>query len=174
MSDVDVDQIGEKEAQKGNAGQLAVHVHVAHLPLVVVGVEHDVRQAVKERHVAFGHVLRPGLLEPVDRLCLERHYDRHEGVEGVELVEAFGDLDEDCDHFAARLDALAGEDLLLAPEGGLVEAARELDDVGRLGQLLAGHPLAADELVGLDLFEEGQVDECELTLGETKAKKGHD
>jgi len=116
-------------------------------------------------------VLGPGLLEPVDWLCLERHYDRHEGVEEVELVEAFGDLDEYCDHFAARLDTLAGEDLLLAPEGCPVEAARELDDVGRLDQLLAGHPLAADELVGLDLYEEGQVDECELTLGEKKQKK---
>lgn len=71
----------------------------------------------------------------------------------MELVEALGDLNEDCYHFAAGFYALAVEDFLLAPKGCLVEATCELDDIGRLDELLARHPFAADELIRLDLFE---------------------
>ena len=106
-------------------------MHVSDLALVVARVEHEIGEAVKGGHVPLGDVLRPGFLESVDGRGFERDHDRHERVERVEFVEAFGDLDEVGEHLAARLDSLAVEDLFLAPEGGLVEAAREVDDVGR-------------------------------------------
>lgn len=62
------------------------------------------------------------------------------------------------DHFAARFHAFAVEDLALAPEDCLVEAASEVYDVGRFDELLARHPFAADELVWLDRFEQRQID----------------
>jgi len=127
---------------------------VVHLiALVVVGVEHEVGEALELGEVAAVHVLGPGLAQAVDGLGAQGHHDGHERVEGVELVEALGHLDEVGDHLAAPVDPLAVEDLLLRPEGGLVEAARELHDVGRLVHLLARHPLAADQLVRLDLLE---------------------
>lgn len=48
------------------------------------------------------------------------------------------------DHFAARFHAFAVEDFALAPEDCLVEAASEVNDVGRFDELLARHPFAAD------------------------------
>lgn len=76
-------------------------------------------------------MLRPGFFETVNRRRFEGDHDRHERVERVEFVEAFGDFDEVGEHFAAGFDSFAVEDFFLAPEGGLVEAAREVDDVGR-------------------------------------------
>ncbi len=153
VGDVDVDEVGEKEAEEGDTGQLGVHVRVADLALVVVGVEHEVGEALELGEVAAVHVLGPGLAQAVDGLGAQGHHDGHERVEGVELVEALGHLDEVGDHLAAPVDPLAVEDLLLRPEGGLIEAACELHDVGRLIHLLARHPLAADQLVRLDLLE---------------------
>ena len=162
MGDVDVYEVGEEEAETGYARQLAVHVYVAYLALVVARVEHEVGEAVELGRVALRHVLRPRLLEPEDGRRLERHHNGHERVERVELVETLGHLDEVREHLAALLDAQAVEYLLLAPEGGLIEAAREVHYVGRAHQLVARHPLAADELVGLDRLEQRQVDERQL------------
>ena len=119
-------------------------MHVSDLALVVARVEHEVGEALERGRVPFGDVLRPRLLEAEDGRGFERDHDRHERVERVELVEALRDLDEVGEHFAACLDAFAVEDLFLAPEGRLVEAAREVNDVGRFEELLARHPFAAD------------------------------
>ena len=80
----------------------------------------------------------------------------------MKLVETFGDLDKVGEHFATLLDTSTVEYLLLAPEDGLVEAAGEVNDVGRSIEFVPRHPLAAGELVGLNSLEQGQVDQCEL------------
>lgn len=132
MRNVDVNEVGEKEAEKGNARQLALHVHVANFALVVRRVEHEIGESVELAEIAFGHVRRrPGLLEPIDGRRLERHDDRHQRVKRVQLVETFGDLDKVRDHFAARLDSFAVQYLALTPEYGLVEASREVNNIRR-------------------------------------------
>ena len=47
MGDVDVYEVGQEEAEKGYALQLAVLVYVAYLVLVAAYVEHEVGEAVE-------------------------------------------------------------------------------------------------------------------------------
>jgi hypothetical protein len=106
VSDVDVNEIGEKEAKEWNARQFALHVHVAYFALVVARVEHEIGETFELGEIAFGDVRRPGLLESIDGRRLERNNNGHERVERVQFVEAFGDFDKVCEHFATRLKSL--------------------------------------------------------------------
>lgn len=66
MRDVNVNEVSEEKAQKRYTWQLALHVHVAYLALVVRRVEHKVREPFELGHVTFGHMCRPGLLKSID------------------------------------------------------------------------------------------------------------
>ena len=81
----------------------------------------------------------------------------------MKFVESFGNLDEMRYHFTTSLDSFAVENLFLTPKSGLIESTSELDDVGRLDEFLSRHPFATYELIRLNSFEQGQVDESELT-----------
>lgn len=111
MRNVDVNEVGEKEAQKGHTGQAAVHVHVTILALVVGRVEHEIGEAFERARVTFGDVRRPGAFETPNGRGLECNDDGHERVERVQFVETFGDLDKVNNHFATLLDSFACENL---------------------------------------------------------------
>lgn len=61
-------------------------MHITDLSLVVGRVEHEVGEALELRQVAFRHMSRPGLFEPVDGRRFERYDYRHQRVERVQLV----------------------------------------------------------------------------------------
>lgn len=86
MRDVDVNEVGEKEAQKWYTRQFAVHVHVAYFAFVVACVEHDVGHAFELTLVALRYVLRPRLAQTKYRRRLERHHNGHQRVKRVKFV----------------------------------------------------------------------------------------
>jgi hypothetical protein len=136
MCNVNVNQIGEKQAQEGYAWQFTIHVHVAYFALVVARVEHQVGQAFELCDVTFGHVLRPRLFQAINGRRFQSHYDGHERIERVQLVQPFGYFYEMAYHFASRFDSFAIENFLLAPERGLIKASREMYNVWRFLQFV--------------------------------------
>jgi len=162
MCNVNVYQIGEKQAQEGYARQFTIHVHVAYFAPVIARVEHQVGQAFELCNVTFGHVLRPRLFQAIYWRRFQSHYDSHERVERMQLVQSFGYFYEMAYHFASRFDSFAIENFLLAPKRGLIEATRKMYNVRRFLQFVTRHPFAADQLFGLNGFEKWQIDECQL------------